>query len=252
IEKIPVDGEVSKGSSYVDESMITGEPVPVEKTKDEKVFAGTVNQKGSFQFIAEKVGGETLLSQIIKMVQEAQGSKAPVQKLVDKIAGIFVPVVLGISIITFIVWMSVGGENAFSQGYKGYDYGSRFIIDVGLDAAAQPKFRKKGIEDTKQKSDSGTQGHQGIHIRLTVFGLFESIDEKAAPEPKKNREGQYQRNPLSGFPLHIEHSQHKNRERKDGRPEGAVLYILIMLLLKFLLYFRRVLGINDNVITYLT
>ncbi|WJJ96402.1 heavy metal translocating P-type ATPase [Algibacter luteus] len=114
-EKIPVDGEVSKGSSYVDESMITGEPVPVEKSQDEKVFAGTVNQKGSFQFTAEKVGGETLLSQIIKMVQEAQGSKAPVQKLVDKIAGIFVPVVLGISIITFIVWMSVGGDNAFSQ-----------------------------------------------------------------------------------------------------------------------------------------
>jgi len=114
-DKIPVDGLVSKGSSFVDESMITGEPVPVEKIKDEKVFAGTVNQKGSFQFTAEKVGGETLLSQIIKMVQEAQGSKAPVQKLVDKIAGIFVPIVLGISIITFIVWMSAGGDNAFSQ-----------------------------------------------------------------------------------------------------------------------------------------
>ncbi|WP_310991196.1 heavy metal translocating P-type ATPase [Aequorivita marina] len=114
-EKIPVDGEVSKGSSYVDESMITGEPVPVQKSKAEKVFAGTVNQKGSFQFTAEKVGGETLLSQIIKMVQEAQGSKAPVQKLVDKIAGIFVPIVLGISIVTFIVWMFVGGDNAFSQ-----------------------------------------------------------------------------------------------------------------------------------------
>ncbi|MDE1206313.1 heavy metal translocating P-type ATPase [Tenacibaculum larymnensis] len=114
-EKIPVDGEVSKGSSYVDESMITGEPVPVQKSQGEKVFAGTVNQKGSFQFTAEKVGGETLLSQIIKMVQQAQGSKAPVQKLVDKIAGIFVPVVLGISIVTFIVWMSLGGANAFSQ-----------------------------------------------------------------------------------------------------------------------------------------
>jgi Cu2+-exporting ATPase len=114
-EKIPVDGEVSKGSSYVDESMITGEPLPVQKSQGEKVFAGTVNQKGSFQFTAEKVGGETLLSQIIKMVQEAQGSKAPVQKLVDKIAGIFVPVVLAISIITFIVWMSVGGDNGFSQ-----------------------------------------------------------------------------------------------------------------------------------------
>ena len=114
-EKIPVDGEVTKGSSYVDESMITGEPVPVQKSREEKVFAGTVNQKGSFQFTAEKVGGETLLSRIIKMVQEAQGSKAPVQKLVDKIAGIFVPIVLGISIVTFIVWMSMGGDNAFSQ-----------------------------------------------------------------------------------------------------------------------------------------
>tara|TARA_R110001599_G_scaffold221395_2_gene419921 strand:+ start:26395 stop:28659 length:2265 start_codon:yes stop_codon:yes gene_type:complete len=114
-EKIPVDGEVAEGSSFVDESMITGEPIPVEKTKGEKVFAGTVNQKGSFRFKAEKVAGETLLAQIIKMVQEAQGSKAPVQKLVDKIAGIFVPVVMGISIVTFITWMLVGGDNAFTQ-----------------------------------------------------------------------------------------------------------------------------------------
>lgn len=114
-EKIPVDGLVIQGSSYVDESMITGEPVPVNKAKGEKVFAGTVNQKGSFRFTAEKVGGETLLSQIIKMVQEAQGSKAPVQKLVDKIAGIFVPIVMGISIVTFIVWMSIGGDDAFTH-----------------------------------------------------------------------------------------------------------------------------------------
>merc|ERR1712000_654070 len=106
---------VSKGSSYVDESMITGEPVPVQKSQGEKVFAGTVNQKGSFQFIAKKVGGETLLSQIIKMVQQAQGSKAPVQKLVDKIAGIFVPIVMAIAIATFITWMLVGGDDAFSQ-----------------------------------------------------------------------------------------------------------------------------------------
>ncbi len=114
-EKIPVDGEVSEGGSYVDESMITGEPVPVEKKKGEKVFAGTLNQKGSFRFTAQKVGGETLLAQIIQMVQEAQGSKAPVQKLVDRIAGIFVPIVVGISIITFITWLSVGGDNAFTQ-----------------------------------------------------------------------------------------------------------------------------------------
>jgi len=114
-EKIAVDGIVSSGSSFVDESMITGEPVPVEKTAGENVFAGTINQKGSFQFEAEKIGSDTFLAHIIKMVQEAQGSKAPVQKLVDKIAGIFVPVVLAISVLTFIIWMLIGGDNAFTQ-----------------------------------------------------------------------------------------------------------------------------------------
>ncbi|MBY0433285.1 MAG: heavy metal translocating P-type ATPase [Cyclobacteriaceae bacterium] len=114
-EKIPVDGMVKNGASYVDESMISGEPVPVEKTAGEKVFAGTVNQKGNFQFEALKVGGDTILAQIIKMVQQAQGSKAPVQKLVDKVAGIFVPVVIGIAILTFTVWMLFGGVNAFTH-----------------------------------------------------------------------------------------------------------------------------------------
>lgn len=113
--KIPVDGIIKDGFSYVDESMITGEPVPVEKKHGDKIFAGTINQKGSIQFVAEKVGGETLLAQIIKMVREAQGSKAPVQKMVDKIAGIFVPVVIVISILTFISWMILGGENAFTH-----------------------------------------------------------------------------------------------------------------------------------------
>lgn len=114
-EKIPVDGKVISGNSYVDESMISGEPVPVEKKENDQVFAGTVNQKGSFHFKAEKVGSETLLSQIIKRVQEAQGSKAPVQKLADKIASIFVPTVIGISIVTFIIWMILGGEQAFTH-----------------------------------------------------------------------------------------------------------------------------------------
>jgi Cu2+-exporting ATPase len=114
-EKIPVDGNVAQGASYVDESMITGEPLPVAKAAGEQVFAGTINQKGSFRFRAEKVGGDTLLAQIIRMVQEAQGSKAPVQKLVDRIAGIFVPVVIGIAILTFIAWMLLGQENAFTH-----------------------------------------------------------------------------------------------------------------------------------------
>ena len=114
-EKIPVDGAVLSGSSFVDESMILGEPVAVEKKAGDKVFAGTINQKGSFGFEAQKVGGDTILAQIIKMVQESQGSKAPVQKLVDKIAGIFVPIVIGISILTFITWMIFGGDNAFTH-----------------------------------------------------------------------------------------------------------------------------------------
>lgn len=115
-EKIPVDGLVVSGGSFVDESMLSGEPVPVEKTAGRKVYAGTINQKGSFRFSAEKVGSDTLLAHIIKMVQEAQGSKAPVQKLVDKIAGIFVPVVIGIALLSLILWLILGGDNGFVHG----------------------------------------------------------------------------------------------------------------------------------------
>lgn len=112
-ERVPVDGTVIAGSSFVDESSITGEPVPVEKYENEKVFAGTLNQNGSFVLRAEKVGSETMLARIIKMVQEAQGSKPPAQKLADKIAGVFVPTVIAISIVSFIVWYAMGGDNAF-------------------------------------------------------------------------------------------------------------------------------------------
>ncbi|RYY86380.1 MAG: copper-translocating P-type ATPase [Chitinophagaceae bacterium] len=115
-EKIAVDGTVLKGESYVDESMISGEPVPVAKKAGEKVFAGTINQKGSFQFEADKVGGETLLAQIIRAVQDAQGSKAPVQKMVDRIAGIFVPAVIAIALTAFGAWWILGGENGLTQG----------------------------------------------------------------------------------------------------------------------------------------
>lgn len=115
-ERIAVDGEVIAGSSYVDESTINGEPIPVAKQAGDTVFAGTMNQKGAFRFRAEKVGGETLLAQIIKMVEEAQGSKAPVQKLVDKIAAVFVPVVIGIAVLSFIIWMILGGEYGFERG----------------------------------------------------------------------------------------------------------------------------------------
>jgi Cu2+-exporting ATPase len=115
-EQIAVDGTVINGSSYVNESMLSGEPVPVLKNENDKVFAGTINQKGSFQFKADKIGSETMLAHIIKMVQDAQGSKAPVQKMVDKIAGIFVPIVMVIALLSFLAWNIFGGENAFTQG----------------------------------------------------------------------------------------------------------------------------------------
>jgi Cu2+-exporting ATPase len=115
-DKIPVDGKLYAGSSYVDESLISGEPVAVLKERGDSVFAGTINQKGSFRFYAEKVGAETVLAQIIQLVQEAQGSRAPVQKLVDKVAGVFVPVVLFLALLTFGAWLIFGGEYKMSQG----------------------------------------------------------------------------------------------------------------------------------------
>ncbi len=115
--KIPVDGIVVSGNSFVDESMISGEPVAVEKIRDNNVLAGTINQKGSFVLKATKIGSDTWLAHIIKMVREAQGSKAPVQKLVDKIAQIFVPVVMIIAIISFMAWIIFGGVNGVTYGW---------------------------------------------------------------------------------------------------------------------------------------
>jgi P-type Cu2+ transporter len=115
-EKIAVDGKVQSGQSFVDESMISGEPVPVEKTADAQVFAGTINQKGSFQYTAEKVGSDTILARIIKMVQEAQGSKAPVQRLVDKIASVFVQVVIGVAILSLLAWLVLDKNSGLTHG----------------------------------------------------------------------------------------------------------------------------------------
>ncbi|WP_293667217.1 heavy metal translocating P-type ATPase [uncultured Parabacteroides sp.] len=113
-EKIPVDGTLLQGSSSVDESMLSGEPIPVEKTAGDRVLAGTINQKGAFTMEATGVGNTTVLAQIVQMVQAAQGSKAPVQRIVDKISGIFVPVVVLLSLITFVCWLVIGGEGYFS------------------------------------------------------------------------------------------------------------------------------------------
>ena len=109
-EKVPVDGTVTSGEAYIDESMITGEPTPAKRDTGDKVFAGTIVKQGCLHFRAQQVGTETMLAQIIKMVQEAQGSKAPVQRVVDKIALVFVPAVLGLSVLTFILWYACGGS----------------------------------------------------------------------------------------------------------------------------------------------
>lgn len=113
-EKIPVDGTLLQGSSSVDESMLSGEPIPVEKNAGDRVLAGTINQKGAFTMEATSVGGTTVLALIVQMVQSAQGSKAPVQRIVDKISGIFVPVVVLLSFLTFVCWLVIGGESYFS------------------------------------------------------------------------------------------------------------------------------------------
>jgi Au+-exporting ATPase len=113
-DRIPVDGEVIEGQSYVDESMITGEPIPVSKTNGSEVVAGTVNQKGAFAIRATAVGGNTVLSQIIRMVEEAQGSKLPIQALVDKVTMYFVPAVFAVAILTFAAWMWFGPSPALT------------------------------------------------------------------------------------------------------------------------------------------
>ncbi len=115
-EKVAVDGIVIRGESYVDESMLRGEPVPALKQTNDSVFAGTINQKGSFEFRPTRVGNDTLLAHIIKAVQTAQGSKAPIQKQVDKIAAVFVPVVISIAIVAFLAWWWMGGDQGFTQG----------------------------------------------------------------------------------------------------------------------------------------
>ena len=115
-ERIAVDGTIVSGSSYVDESMLSGEPAPVAKREGAHVFAGTINQRGAFRFRAEKVGADTVLAHIIRMVQDAQGSKAPVQRLVDRIAAIFVPAIIGIALLSFALWWVLAPSDGFTHG----------------------------------------------------------------------------------------------------------------------------------------
>jgi len=113
-EKIPADGKIINGYSTVDESMLTGESFPVEKTSGSNIFGGTINRSGTFEFEVTTIGRDSVLGKIITLIEEAQGSKAPIQKLADKVAAIFVPIVIVIAIVTFILWIILGGENSFT------------------------------------------------------------------------------------------------------------------------------------------
>jgi Cu2+-exporting ATPase/Cu+-exporting ATPase len=126
--KIPVDGVIVEGQSSIDESMITGEPIPVDKTATDNVIAGTINKQGSFKFKATKVGSDTLLANIIKMVEDAQGSRAPIQKLADQISAVFVPVVLVIATLTLITWLIVGSQ--FLAFHIALSYGLLCFVGV--------------------------------------------------------------------------------------------------------------------------
>lgn len=115
-ERIAADGEVTDGESYVDESMLTGEPVPVVKRRGDSVMTGTVNQRGSFRFTARRVGGDTTLARIVRMVQDAQGSKAPVQKLADRVAAVFVPTIMTIAVLALVLWIVFDPEGGLTHG----------------------------------------------------------------------------------------------------------------------------------------
>jgi Cu+-exporting ATPase len=120
-ERIPVDGIIRQGYSSVDESMITGESIPVEKNVDDEVIGATINKVGSFQFTATKVGKDTVLAQVIRLVEEAQGSKAPIQRLADLIASYFVPIVISIAAATFLVWFFVGPAPTLTFAILNFD-----------------------------------------------------------------------------------------------------------------------------------
>lgn len=187
-ERIAVDGVIDSGDSYVDESMLSGEPMPVHKKAGDSLFTGTLNGKGSLVYTACKVGASTLLSQIIRVVQEAQGSKAPVQKLVDKVAAVFVPVVMAIALLAFVLWMLIGGAGAFSHALLAFvtvlviacpcalGLATPTAIAVGMGRAATQGILIKDADSLQttcrvttvvlDKTGTLTQGHPAV-VRLT-------------------------------------------------------------------------------------
>ena len=191
-ERIAVDGVVAEGCSYVDESMLSGEPVPVLKQERAKVYAGTINQKGSFRLSAEKVGAETLLAHIIRMVQAAQGSKAPVQKLVDRVAAVFVPAVIGAALTAFAAWLLIAGASGVTHGLLAFvtvliiacpcalGLATPTAIVVGVGKAAEQGILVKDAESLEaarkisavvlDKTGTITEGKPAVTVALWANG----------------------------------------------------------------------------------
>ncbi|PYK18219.1 MAG: hypothetical protein DME55_07355, partial [Verrucomicrobia bacterium] len=194
-EKVPVDGVIIEGKSNVDESMITGEPMPVSKGSGDKVVGATVNQTGSFLMRAERIGSETLLAQIVQMVAEAQRSQAPIQKLADTVSGYFVPAVIGIAVITFVVWSIIGPPPAMAYALVNavsvliiacpcaLGLATPMSIMVGVGRAAQAGVLIKNAEAIEiaekithvvtDKTGTLTAGRPDVVSRIVVNGTNE-------------------------------------------------------------------------------
>lgn len=201
-EKIAVDGTVSSGNSFVDESMLSGEPIALEKGEGSKVFAGTINKSGSFRFRADCVGADTVLAKIIKLVQDAQGSKAPVQKLVDRIAAVFVPTIICIGLISFVIWFAFDADNGFIRGLLAFvtvlvvacpcalGLATPTAIMVGVGKGADNGILIKDAEALESavkinavvldKTGTLTEGHPSVEtIKLAAGEAAETCDDPA-------------------------------------------------------------------------
>lgn len=195
-ERIPLDGTVQSGSSYVDESMLTGEPLPVEKNQGDAVVGGTINKNGALTVSTTKVGKDTLLAQIIRMVEQAQGAKLPIQALVDKVTGVFVPIVMAIAALTFVVWLWLGPSLSYAlinavavliiacPCAMGLATPTSIMVGTGRAAELGVLFRKgqalQTLRDTQvvalDKTGTLTKGQP----ELTDLEVMEDIDENAA------------------------------------------------------------------------
>ncbi|PTM20088.1 MAG: copper-translocating P-type ATPase [Bacteroidetes bacterium] len=225
-ERIALDGIVIQGESFVDESSITGEPMPAQKTAGSKVFAGTVNQKGSFLFRAESTGNETVLAQMIRMVREAQGSKAPVQRLVDKVAAVFVPIVMGIALLTFVVWNFAPVPEPFTKALLtavsvlviacpcalGLATPTAIMVGIGLGAEKHIFIRDAESLELAHKVDTLildktgtiTEGKPGVADLYWVDEEKAGGDKFAATEESSERDVWGLKSPKAGILLALE------------------------------------------------